>query len=218
MTFFDIFSKKPIENDKPKIIIDFREKNSLVPSELVKIGLEIEFQQLKVGDYVVNNTPIERKTIQDLKSSVISKRIFDQLKNLQLNRGILIIEGIQKEDIYSGIMHENAFRGFLLSLALNNKVPFIFSQNEKDTSKYISVLANKKEKTDFSLRQSRITPTKSEQIQFILEGFPNVGPKTAQELIKKFKSLRNIFKASKEELEKVLGKRTSEFLEIINYS
>src|SRR3972149_6412662 len=48
--------------EKPKIIVDYREKNSMIPAELISNGCEIEFQNLSVGDYVVENTAIERKT------------------------------------------------------------------------------------------------------------------------------------------------------------
>ena len=81
MPFQDIFSKKEgrkkSKNEKRKtIIIDHREKNSLVPSELSALGFQIEFKQLEIGDYIINNTIIERKTSSDLKSSIINKRIF----------------------------------------------------------------------------------------------------------------------------------------------
>jgi len=52
--FLDIFSKnkkikeKKQENKPEKIIIDYREKNSLVASYLIKEGLEIEFKELKI--------------------------------------------------------------------------------------------------------------------------------------------------------------------------
>ena len=42
MTFFNIFSKKPIKEEKKTIIVDHREKNSLIPSELIKRGFQIE--------------------------------------------------------------------------------------------------------------------------------------------------------------------------------
>ncbi|MEK6856063.1 MAG: ERCC4 domain-containing protein [Nanoarchaeota archaeon] len=215
MTFHNIFSNKPLENQKPKILIDNREKNSLVPSEISKLGFSIEFTQLKVGDYIVSNIPIERKTISDLKSSIINKRIFDQLRNLEINKGILIIEGIQDENIYSGIIHENALRGFFLSLAIKNKVPFLFSQNAKDTAKYLSILSKRSSDSSISLRQSRVFPSKEEQIQFILEGFPNIGPVKSKELINRFKSIRNIINAEEKDLESVLGKGAKEFMQLI---
>src|SRR3989344_8810775 len=91
MTFFNIFSKKQEkknseENKKAKIIIDNREKNSLVISELINLGTEIELKQLQIADYLVNDVAVERKTINDLQSSIINKRIFSQLKDLKQYR------------------------------------------------------------------------------------------------------------------------------------
>lgn len=210
MTFFKIFSrKKEKQDEKIEVIIDHREKNSLMPSELIKLNFKIQFQQLPLGDYIVKNTIIERKTFQDLQSSIINKRIFKQLKDLPKDNSLLIIEGSDKIFI-----HENALRGFLLSLATEYKIPFIFSKNESDTARYLLLLA-KKEKKETSLRQFRTLMSKSENQQFILEGFPNIGPKTAKKLLEHFKSLSNIFNASEEELQPILKSKTQSFKSIL---
>ena len=215
MTFHNIFSvKKTNEKNKETketIIVDNREKNSLVPSELINLNFNIEFKQLEIGDYIVKGTIIERKTFSDLQSSIINKRIFEQLKNMQNKDSLLIIEGFSNKFI-----HENAIRGFLLSLATEFKVPFIFTENEKETAIYISILAKKEKNNNISLRQKRISLTKAEQQQFILEGFPGIGITTAKNLIKEFKSLKNIFTAKKEDLEKVIGKKSDNFFNILN--
>jgi len=152
-----------------------------------------------------------------LKSSIINKRIIQQLQELkQYPKNILIVEGISNEDIYSGIIHENALRGFLLSVALEFQVPLIFTQNEKDTARYLSVLAKKSPKKDFSLRATKLFKSKEERLQFILEGFPNIGPVTAKKLISQFKTLRSIINASEEELKPILGSRTKDFLDLLN--
>jgi len=218
MTFFNIFSNRKIkEKEKTTIIVDNREKNSLVISELIKRNNIIEFAQLPVADYIINNTAIERKTINDFKSSIIDKRIFSQLNELkQYPNHLLILEGLENTELYKGQIHENAFRGFLLSVALNFKTPIIYSINEEDTAKYLSILANKKEKSEPSIRQSRTLMSKEKQIQFILEGFPNIGPVKAKALIEEFKILKNIANATKEELEKVLGKNAEEFIKLLN--
>ena len=62
-------AKKP----KPKIIADYREKNSLVISELINLGVDVEIRELKVADYIVKDVAIERKTINDFVSSMINK-------------------------------------------------------------------------------------------------------------------------------------------------
>ncbi len=217
MPFHNIFSREKAKNEeeKPKILIDNHEKNSLVPSFLCKLGLNIEFADLKVADYIVNDVAIERKTIPDFKSSIINKRLLFQLKELkQYPNSLIILEGISSHNIYEGIIHENAFRGFILSTVLEHKIPIVFTESEEDSAKYLSVLAKKTEKSEISLRQ-KIPLSKDEQKQFILEGFPGIGPATAKKLIKKFKSLNNIFKANEEELKEILGKKADSFLRLL---
>jgi Fanconi anemia group M protein len=220
MTFYNIFSKKEKnQKEKPKekikIIIDNREKQSLVPSQLSNLGFEIEFQQLHIGDYLVNNTIIERKSINDLKSSIINKRIITQLLELKsYPSSLLIVEGLN-EETKKGIIHENALRGLILSIALEFKVPIIFTQDEKDTSSYLSVLAKKKEKSQLSLRPSIKFKSKEERLQFILEGFPNIGPVKSKALIDKFKSLKAIINADEQALKPILGSRTKEFMDLL---
>ncbi len=213
---FDIFSRKKEKSEKVKIEVDHRERNSLVPSLLMKEGFEIDWKQLPVADYLINGVAIERKSVADLKSSIINKRIFQQLMELkQYAQSFLIVEGIIEEDLYSGGVHENAFRGFLLSVVLDYRTPVIFTHDEKDSARYISVLARRKEKGESGIRASKIFLTREEQMQFILEGFPNVGAVKAKKLIEKFGSLKKIFNASEEELRDILGKRASEFLKIL---
>ena len=223
MTFFNILSKSPVkENKKIIIIVDDREKNSLVASELAILGFAIEFKHLPVADYLIKNVAIERKTISDFKSSIIDKRIISQLLELkQYPKSLLVLEGLENEDPYnlgSG-MHENAFRGFLLSVLTEYQIPIIFTLNEKDTAKYISVLARKKEKEkEFSLRASKILPTEQEQLQFILEGFPDIGPKNAKKLLAHFKTLQKIIEADKEELENIIGKKSETVYKLSRYN
>lgn len=222
MAFHDIFSKKqefPKAKQKIKIIIDNREKNSLVPSYLVKLGAEIEFAHLEIGDYVTKGTIIERKTISDLKSSIINKRIIEQIKQLKLQNtsSLLLIEGIAEYDIYEGGIHENALRGFLLSTALEYQMPLIFTQDAEDTAKYLYVLAKRQEKNQpISILTKRKPSSIDEQKQFILESFQGIGPSTALKLINEFKSLNKIFNAKKSNLEKILGKKTEKFKKILD--
>ena len=94
---FDIFSKKKIRIvEKPKIIADYREKNSLVISVLMSHGAEVEIKELKVADYIVKDVAIERKTVSDFLSSMLNKRLIKQLEEIQQYKNkLLIIEGIE---------------------------------------------------------------------------------------------------------------------------
>lgn len=217
MPMLDIFQKETskIENKpKPVIIVDHREKNSLVISELIHLGIQVNFEHLEVADFLVKEVAIERKTVSDFLNSMMNKRLIFQLENLkQYEKTLLIIEGIEEHEIYSessGI-NPNAIRGFLLSILLKFQIPIIFTKDYEDTAKFIAVLAKKEEKPSDSLRAKRKVRNKKEQIQYILEGFPGIGPTLAKKLLKKFGTLRNILNTNQEELEHTLGKKSGVF-------
>ena len=96
--FENIFSKGSARQEqKPRlaIIADNHEKNSLVISELLELGIDAEMQYFPVADFLVNGVAIERKTISDFLSSMINKRLARQLEEIkQYPKSLLIIEGI----------------------------------------------------------------------------------------------------------------------------
>jgi ERCC4-type nuclease len=217
----DIFQKaedeeKTEEKPKMKIIVDNREKNSLVLSELVATKeVFLEFKQLPVADFLIRNIAIERKTISDFISSMISKRLSRQLEEMkQYPKQLLIIEGYEEQQLYSeeGGINPNAIRGFLLSIVLEYQVPIIFTKDYHDTAHFILVLAKKQEGGQISLRAKKKSLSKKEQMQYILEGFPGIGPATAKKLLAHFKSIKNIVNAPEEELTKIIGKKAEIFL------
>ena len=222
----DIFSKenykiKKEKKDKSKIIVDYREKNSLVISELIKLGFGIEFKELKVADYIVKDVAIERKTVSDFISSMINRRLLKQLEELQQYKNkLLIIEGTDEQELYTDSeekigVHPNSIRGFLLSILIKHKIPIIFTKDYEDSAKFISILSRRKHK-ELSLNVSKKSLDKKEQLQFILEGFPSIGTKTAKRLLEKFKTIKNIINASQEELKEIMGKRAEIMRRIID--
>jgi DNA excision repair protein ERCC-4 len=210
----DIFSKAIKEAiPKSKIIIDTRERNSLVPPELLAKGIKTEIKQLKVGDYIINDLIIERKEINDLVHSIKNKRIFNQLNDLKKTKNkLLIIEG----NIYSQkSLSPNAIKGFILSTTTNYKIPIIFTSHPKETAQYLALLSGKTKK-EHSLNVAKKEMTHSQRQQFILESFEGIGPKTAQILIEKFQTLKNIFNQTENTLNPIIGKKTKKFLKQLN--
>lgn len=224
MPFENIFSKSKqkiiTENQiKPKVVIDIREKNSLVASELIHLGCETSFKQLGIGDYIIKDVIIERKTVSDFLGSMINKRLIRQIQNLQQYKNkLLIIEGTDEQELYhtESTIHENAIRGFLLSISLVHKIPIIFTKDYEDTAKFLHVLARKPARErELGINDKPKPRNKKEQLQYILEGFPGIGPKTAKKLLKEFKTLKNIINTPIEQLQKLIGKK-SEIFKIID--
>ena len=207
MPFFDIFSKSK-KKKETKIIADLREKNSLVISELIEKGVKVEMKHLKVADYILGDIAIERKTARDFISSMINKRLERQLEEIkQYKNYFLIIEGNLNEVEFK---NKNALRGMILEILLEKKIPILFSQDEEETATFLILLA-KKSKKQANIRANKKILTKKEKLQYILEGFPGIGPRTAEKLLKKYKNLKTIFTTSIDELEKEIGKKARVF-------
>gem|GEM_PF-236013 len=212
--FHSIFSKRKVKpKEKPSIIADNREKNSLVIAELIALDIDVEFQQLPIADYLIGETAVERKTASDLIGSLLNKRIFSQIENLkQYEKSLIVIESYQDFELEETNFNENAIKGLLLSISLEHRIPVIFSKNAKDTALLLSLIAKKK-KTEFSFR-AKLQMTDNQRLQFILEGFPNIGPVAAKKLLEKYKKIRNIINAPAEEISQLLGKKAEKFLEL----
>jgi Fanconi anemia group M protein len=216
MPFINPFSKqkKKSRNLKiiPTIIADIHEKNSLVISELKSSKqINLDIKHLKIGDYLIGKTIIERKTTSDFISSMINKRLIQQLKQMQkYKQQILIIEGKQK-NLYE-FSNPNAIRGFIISILTNYQIPIIFTNNSKDTAQYLIALAKQQLKKPIeSSLHSRIPKKIKEQKQYILEAFPGIGPATSKKLLKEFKTLAKTLNATTEDLEKILRKKAKDF-------
>ena len=218
---YDIFSKsknkKPSNQPKPKIIADIHEKDSMIFGELKSDpDIELLIQSLEIGDFQVGETIVERKTTSDFISSMISKRLIEQLNQMQqYENRLLILEGKQ-DDLYSKV-NPNAIRGFILSIISSYKTDIIFTKDFKDTANYLIILAKQQLKPNAEISlHSRIPKTIKEQKQYILEAFPNIGPKKAEALLEKFKTLKDVFNANEEGLNEVLKNQSKDFKDILN--
>lgn len=222
MALFDIFSKKNNKRNedkiKPKILLDIHEKDSGILAELVSRGVESELKNLEVGDYVIGEIIIERKSFSDFASSMLNRRLIVQLNNLKKTiKPLLILEGYEKINEKRGNMNNNSYRGMILSIINDWQIPIVFTKNIEETADYLCLLAKRELKTPSEISlHSRIPKTRDEQKRYVLEAFPNIGSVKAKLLIKKFGNLLKVFNAREEELQEILGIRAKEFMEILN--
>ncbi|MEM3406167.1 MAG: ERCC4 domain-containing protein [Nitrososphaerota archaeon] len=89
------------------ILIDYREKESGIPKLLIKKNIPINFENLKIGDYIIGDIVIERKTSKDFVASIFDGRIFEQASKIIYSNDIEetsnILEIIHKHGKYEKI-------------------------------------------------------------------------------------------------------------------
>jgi len=191
-----------------KITVDYRETTSGLTDLLKNSGALVEIATLSYGDYIINDTiTVERKTAKDFLISIIDGRLFNQLSNLKkfCNHPILLIEGNPYETEHN--FDRMAIKGTLISVQTIWYVPIIFSRTTED-SRDILLMISRQLGTSIDVvplrkgyRPKRI---KSKQL-YLLQGFPQVGPKLAKRLILHFKSVSKIMNASVQALTEVDG-------------
>jgi len=211
--------------DKIIIYVDSREQASGVTVKLKEMDAVIQVKQLEVGDFVLSDeVVVERKTIEDFLSSLIDGRLFNQLTMMSSNYAapLIILEGNPNELYTTRNIHENAIKAALASIALNYRVPILYTHDVQDTAKLVFLIAKREQlgsEKEIRLRVGRKGLTIPEQQQYILEGFPLVGPNLAKALLKKLGSIRSIVNATVKELQEVdkMGpKKAKKLLEVLN--
>jgi ERCC4-type nuclease len=196
-----------------KVFCDSREMRSPVPEALDRAGADIEIKTLPVGDYVVSDRcAFERKDIDDFMNSwLIEKKLFGQIGDLAraYARPVLIVEG--GNPMYAGRnVHPHATQGLLNTIAVSFRVPILYSDNAQDTANIILMIAKREqtdEKRSISVHGKRSHMNPEQKKEYVISSFPDcdIGGKKAIDLLKHFKSIRNIINASPEELREVSG-------------
>ena len=196
------------EETKTVVYADSREGNSKVIRHLSQMDIDVKVHSMAVGDYQVSDeVVIERKTAKDFADSIIDKRLFKQARELseEFKRPLLILEG---DDIYNGMIHPNAVRGTIASIALDFGISIIPTRNSEDTAamiKRIAVREQTGEKPHIQIRTDKKPVSLWEQQLFIIESLPNIGPVNAKNLLQHFGSVLNVINASESELQEVEG-------------
>ena len=197
------------------IYADKREASSRIIS-ILKKHCTVEEAQLEVGDYLLSERVCaERKTSIDFISSIMDKRLFQQLANMKENfeRPLLVIEGGSLFE--SGInINENAIRGALASVAIDYSMPIIWTHNQLETAKMLYRIAHREQiggGKNTGLRGKRRLLSKNQEQEFLIEGFPGISNVTAKKLLNHFGTCKKIFSASESELQKAdgIGKETA---------
>jgi len=137
-----------------KLYIDSRENSELykqITEECVNLNIMTEKQWLEIGDYVFNDICFEAKSSIDFLQSVINKRLWNQLDNMDRHyeHCILIIHGSvhealqYKKYVNSQIPNrllQNKFYGAIGRITLDTDVKVFWTEGPKKAAKIITTL------------------------------------------------------------------------------
>jgi ERCC4-type nuclease len=131
------------------MIIDFREKDILkYCQEMNKNSIEIKTDNLLLGDIQIDKLLIERKTINDLASSIVDGRYKEQSFRLSkaLEEGYKVFYFIEGNmDLYTGAISKNTLVSTVYSLT-NKGFQVLLTKNSRDTAFFVLQFAEKMKK------------------------------------------------------------------------
>jgi ERCC4-related helicase len=208
---------------KVTIIVDSRETRSGVTRFLSKAGVDLKLQNLEIGDYIVSDKVcIERKTTLDFLDSLINKRrnLLEQIHRLksEYEKPLLVIEG---ESVYGQRnVHPNVVRAVMATIAVDFSVPIIQTKDDADTASLIYVIAKREQmpnKTEVNPHGKKPSASLKEQQEYFISALSNIGIVTTRNLLRRFKTIERILRASKEELMEVenVGEKTAEHIKAV---
>ncbi len=186
-----------------KIIIDNRERKLIKLIESKFPNIESEIQQLDIADIVISeDVAIERKEGFDFVSSIVDNRLFEQCFRLKetYTTPIIILEGLNDKVFENTGMKIASIYGALSKISYKLGIAVIPTRNLDDTAIVIERIAYREQIKDGATVLSRRAPKSmsiEERRTFIVEGFVDIGPKKAKNLIEKYETPYQVFKAIK---------------------
>lgn len=205
--------------EEVKIFVDHREKGSGVVKNLIDNNVDIKLAQLDNADFVLSERcGVEFKTKEDFVNSIIDGRLLEQMKTLKnrFQRPIVIIQG--EENIY-GLrnIHPNAINGMLATIAVSYGIPLLFTQNHEETGALLTTIAKREQSetsSDFTPHSLKKINSLKDQQEYLASSLPGIGMNLGKELLKQFKSIKNMVNAEEDDIKKVekIGKKKAQDL------
>jgi len=184
-----------------KWILDTREPEE-IENLLIKYDIPYERGTLPVGDLAYGHIIIERKTAHDLHNSLVSGRIWEQLKELKLNAETPILMIWMKGKYWRYFRDIAAVSTYCAKMGIgviiiSSKRTFINSLKQLMDGKAKSISLKKRWKSW------------PQQIVILCQ-FPGIGISRAKKALRVYGNLQSIFNADIESLAKIIGKKNAE--------
>ena len=207
------------------LIIDSREKSKL--SDLVEkkakaISVPTEKRWIEIGDYVYDDVCFEAKSVVDFIGSVMSKRLWTQLDNMDrhyqtnvviiygsLDEGILtIIENSKSKMplVSRRIMLHNKFLGAIGRIVLDMDIKPIWVSSEEEAASIITGVSKMKPIKRNTIRPEVFKRVTTDDLRLdVLTSIKGVSIKKAKEMINEFGSIMEIGECSEYQLQVIEG-------------
>tara|TARA_R100000234_G_scaffold120072_1_gene105231 strand:+ start:672 stop:1361 length:690 start_codon:yes stop_codon:yes gene_type:complete len=207
------------------LIIDSRENSKLsekVERKAKSLNIPIEKKWIEIGDYVYDDVCFEAKSAVDFLGSVLSKRLWTQLDNMDRHyqTNVVIIYGNMDDAILNvlensqskmppkgrAIMLRNKFLGAIGRIILDMDAKPVWVSTEEEAAQIITGVSKIK-----PFKRSAIEPQVFKRITTddlridLLSSIKGVSIKKAKALIKEFGSIMEIGECSEFEIQGVEG-------------
>jgi ERCC4-type nuclease len=207
------------------LIIDSREKSKLSKLVIQKakaIQVPCEKRWIEIGDYVFDDVCFEAKSATDFLGSVMSKRLWTQLDNMDRHyrTNVVIIYGSMEEAVFNviknapskmpmgtrSIMLNNKFLGALGRIVLDTDVKPFWVPTEEEAALIITGVSKIKPITRDVIQPQVFKRLTTDDLRLdLLSSIKGVSIKKAKELIKQFGSIMEIGECSAYELQAIEG-------------
>ncbi|GAB4315376.1 MAG: DEAD/DEAH box helicase [Promethearchaeota archaeon] len=194
--------------ERPTVVADSRETSSPVVRKLDLLGATLELRTLPVADYVVGpDVGVERKSAADFAASVKDGRLFDELSSLRkaFRSPVLLLEG---DPLSVPGLSPAAALGALAAVTVRFHVPTLRTRDPEETAAYLYALAKhcqKKEKKDVPIRLGHKVRDLDSVLEEMLVRVPGINVTRAKRLLRRFRSLPDLFAAEEDEIKEVAG-------------
>ena len=207
------------------LTIDTRENSKL--SELVEkkskaLSIPFERKWIEIGDYAYDDVCFEAKSIVDFIGSVISKRLWTQLDNMDrcYHTNLVIVYGDLDEGILQilensktkmtpkarAIMLRNKFLGAIGRIVLDTDMKPFWVQSEEEAATIITSVCKMKPMNRTAIRPEIHKRLSTDDMRLdTLTSIKGLSVKKAKALLKEFGSLMEIGECSEYEIQVIEG-------------
>ena len=197
---------------KRHVLVDYREPEDI--KLILRSRFNVEETKLEVGDFVVGDIVVERKTVKDLWNSIVDRRIFAQLRDLSHFKSVLVVEGTPA--YWRDLAQVKAVYSIMLVSNLSFRVPVISVLSRREILGLLEALSGltDKESSERPVRKLK-RETMDDVLENILVQIPGIGIKSAQVILRRNKTLCKVF--SNPDLSGLSKRARTGLLNVLNY-